>query len=95
MYSGWQVFGSTQISAQPQRRDPELALMPQAAVRSAAISAGSTQRDLPVADQLGVHIYSGVTDTALGDPRGLLNSLVVLAFRTGSFFPPCAKAALL
>src|SRR6185369_8611936 len=37
---------------------------------------------------------SGVTDIALGNPCGLLNSLVVFAFRTGSFFPPCAKAVV-
>src|ERR671914_263988 len=37
---------------------------------------------------------SCVTDIALGNPCGLLNSFVVFAFRTGGFFPPCAKAAL-
>src|SRR3954454_24082192 len=41
-----------------------------------------------------IHRPSGVTDTALGNPCGLLNSFVVFAFRTGGFLPPCAKAAL-
>src|SRR3954451_7037376 len=46
----------------------------------------------PVSFCSPIHRPSGVTDTALGNPCGLLNSLVVLAFRTGIFLPPCAKA---
>src|SRR5205809_1083327 len=44
------------IAAKPQRRDPQLAVVPEGAVATAAV-VGRTERDLTVANQSGVHIH--------------------------------------
>src|ERR1022692_2575826 len=47
---------NAKIPAQPQRRDPQLPVVPEGTVATAAV-VGRTERDLTVADQPGVHVH--------------------------------------
>src|SRR5439155_369928 len=46
----------TKITAKPQRRDPQLAFLPEGAVATSAVIRRA-ERDLTVADKLGVHVH--------------------------------------